>query len=260
MLTLEYIMNAILSQFKESYKALLLITGIALAVQFSPTIPIDFFERAVIPSMAITFLPLTVAVFSFVISKLYGFSRVFGRSYFILGLSYVFFFAGEAFFYFYIDVYGDFSHDFVSEWMFEISIILLLIHIAINIRYFSEKLETYQKFMLIAIPLVMFFGFFSTLELDSDNLDRVIFSLLFALQSFISLGLIAVAFTVFRHTVLFGPWFLLLIGILLNAAADFSYRYTDIVSAFSYTDPAVGLWLASSMVVIYALYRHQKSI
>ena len=210
--------------------------------------------------MVMAFLPLVVAIFSFAVSKLYGFSKVFGRSYFILGVSYVFFFAGEGLFYFYMDVYGDFSLNFVAEWLFVVSMTLLLFHIVINIRYFSEKLELYQKIILITIPLVIFFGFFSILEFNSDNFDKNIFSLLFVFHSSIALGLIAVAFTVFRHTVLFAPWFLFLIGITLGTAADFSFRYTDVVSTFSYTDPAVGLWLSSSMVIIYALYKHQKSI
>ena len=252
--------TTILSQFKESYKILLLVAGIAIFIQYSSLIPINFFESSILPSMAMTFLPLAVGIFSFVISKLYGFSKVFGRSYFIFGLSYVFFFAGEGLFYFYMDVYGDYSVEFVSSGMFVISMTLLLFHIVINIRYFSEKLERYQKIILIVIPLVIFFGFFSSLEFNLDDFEKTIFNLFFILLSSIGLGLIIVAFTVFRHTVLFGPWFLLLIGILLSTAGDFSFRYVDIVSTFSYTDSAVGLWLASSMVMIYALYEHQKSL
>ena len=131
-----------------------------------------------------------------------------------------------------MDVYGDYSVEFVSSGMFVISMTLLLFHIVINIRYFSEKLERYQKIILIVIPLVIFFGFFSALEFNLDDFEKTIFNLFFILLSSIGLGLIIVAFTVFRHTVLFGPWFLLLIGILLSTAGDFSFRYVDIVSTF----------------------------
>ena len=250
----------VLFLLKKSYGILLLVIGIAIFIQYSSLIPVGFFESAILPSMAMAFLPLAVAISSFVISKLYGFSKVFGRSYFIFGLSYVFFFAGEALFYFYMDVYSDYSVDYISSWMFAISMTLLLFHIIINIRYFSEKLEKYQKIIIVIIPMVTFFGFISILEFNSDNFDKTVVNLFFILQSSVSLSLIVVGFTVFRHTVLFGPWFLLLIGILLSTAGDFSFRYVDVVSSFSYTDSAVGLWLASSMVIIYALYEHQKSI
>ena len=254
-------MNAtVLSQLKESYKIFLLVAGIAIFIQYSSLIPADFFESSVLPSMAMTFLPLAVAFFSFVTSRVYGFSKVFGRSYFVFGLSYVLFFAGEALFYFYMEPFDDYSYGFISEFAFMTSMTLLLFHIIINIRYFSEKLEAYQKIILVAIPLVTFFGFFSVLEFNSDNFDKTALNLFFILQSSVSLSLIVVGFTVFRHTVLFGPWFLLLVGILLSTAGDFSFRYVDIVSTFSYTDSAVGLWLASSMIMIYALYEHQKSI
>ncbi len=252
--------DTVLSQLKESHKILLLIAGISIFIQYSSIIPVDFFASSILPSMAMTFLPLSVAIFSFVISKLYGFSKIFGRSYFIFGLSYVFFFAGEALFYFYIDVYDDYSVDYISSWMFAISMTLLLFHIIINIRYFSEKLEPYQKIILVIIPMATFFGFISILEFNSDNFDKTVVNLFFILQASVSLSLIIVGFTVFRHTALFGPWFLLLIGILLSTAGDFSFRYVDVVSSFSYTDSAVGLWLASSMVMIYALYEHQKNI
>ena len=250
----------VFSQLKESYKILLLVAGIAIFIQYSTLIPVGFFESSILPSMAMVFLPLVVAISSFVISKIYGFSKVFGRSYFIFGLSYVLFFAGESLFYFYMEPFDDYSYGFISELAFVTSMTLLLFHITINIRYFSEKLERYQKIILIIIPLITFFGFFSVLEFNSDNFDKTAINLFFIVQSSVSLSLIIVAFTVFRHTVLFGPWFLLLIGILLSTAADFSFRYVDTVSTFSYTDSAVGLWLASSMVMIYALYEHQKSI
>ena len=234
---------------------------VAITIQLSSKIPIDFFESEIIASTAIVIFPLAVAISSFAVSRNYGGSKIFGKSYFILGVSYLLFFLGEATFYFYIDPFGESGFRMFTEMMFLTSMTLLIMHIVINIRYFAEKFENYQKIMLIVIPSVIVVGYgISLLGAISENPNGYFFNLVVTAQSAVSLGLIIVAFTVFRQTALFVPWFLLLIGFLFSTMGDTLYRYTDTIASYDTTDPATGLWLASSMMVIYALYKHQKSI
>ena len=249
------------SQLRESYKIILTVLGVAIGIQLSSKIPLDFFESEIVPSIAIVILPLAVALSSFAVSRNYDGSKIFGKSYFILGVSYLLFFLGEATFYFYIDPFEAFEFEIFTEMLFLTSMTLLIAHIIINIRYFAEKFETYQKIILVIIPVVIVTGYgVSLLGALSDNPEGYFFNLIVTAQSAISLGLIIVAFTVFRQTALFVPWFLLLIGFLLSTMGDTLYRYTDTIASYDTADPATGLWLASSMMVIYALYKHQKSI
>ena len=235
--------------------------AVAIIIQLSSKIPIDFFESEIVASTAIVIFPLAVAISSFAVSRNYGGSKIFGKSYFILGVSYSLFFLGEATFYFYMDPFGEYEFKIFSEMMFLTSMTLLIMHIVINIRYFAEKFENYQKIMLVVIPSVIVVGYgISLLGALSENPDGYFFNLVVTAQSAVSLGLIIVAFTVFRQTALFVPWFLLLIGFLFSTMGDTLYRYTDTIASYDTTDPATGLWLASSMMVIYALYKHQKSI
>ena len=249
------------SQLRESYKIILTILVVAIAIQLSSKIPLDFFESEIVASTAIVILPLAVAISSFTVSRNYGGSKIFGKSYFILGVSYLLFFLGEATFYFYIDSFGESEFRMFTEIMFLTSMTLLIMHIIINIRYFTEKFETYQKILLVVIPSIIVVGYgISLIGALSDNPDGYFFNLIVTAQSAVSLGLIIVAFTVFRQTALFVPWVLLLIGFLFSTMGDTLYRYTDTVASYDTADPATGLWLASSMMVIYALYKHQKSI
>lgn len=251
----------IYSQIKESYKTILVILGIAVSLQLVSLIPIELFESYLITSTAIVFFPLGVAISCFIISNMYGGSKIFGKSYFILGISYVLFFLGEALFYFYFEPFDTFEYSIISEIFFMVSMSLILGHIIINIRYFVEKLELYQKFLLIIIPLIIIFAYSLIFTANPFEItDNFYFNLIFIIESSIVLGFTVVAFTLFRHTVLFAPWFLLLIGILFNTAGDVMYRYTDTISSYDYSDPTTSLWLASSMIMIYALYKHQKSI
>lgn len=62
---------------------------------------------------------------------------------------------------------------------------------------------------------------------------------------------------VFRHSILGAPWGLLLLGIGLNWVADIHYYYSSIYY-FDRTNPVHGIWLAGTMVVCYALYKHRQ--
>ena len=250
------------SQFKESYKIISVIIGIAVVIQLSSNIQVEFFEYSLVTSAAIAIFPLCVAIASFVVSRTYGGSKVFGKSYFLLSLSYLAFFIGEGLYFFYFDPFDNYEYTIISEVLFTgISMPLLLIHIIINIRYFAEKLEIYQKILLVVIPAIVILGYSWILMSNApENMDDFYFNLISVVASSIILGFTVVAFTLFRETVLFTPWFLLLIGILFSTAGDVLYRYTDTMTAYDYGDPTTSLWLAASMMVVYALYKHQKSI
>ena len=76
-----------------------------------------------------------------------------------MGISYLLFFIGDAIFYFYMDLFGDYEHIIVAEMMFMVSISLLFTHIIINMRYFAEKLEIHPKILLIAVPIGIVAGY-----------------------------------------------------------------------------------------------------
>ena len=251
----------IYSQIKESYKIILVILTIGIGIQLSSKIQVEIFGSSLITDTSIVIFPLVVAISCFIVSKIYGGSKVFGKSYFILGLSYVAFFIGESFYYFYFQPFNDFQYSIIAELFFAVSMPLLLTHIIINIRYFAEKIELYQKILAIIIPVIIVLGYSLILTVNPlEDVEDFYFNLIFVIKSAIVLGFTVVAFTLFRETVLFTPWFLILIGILFSTAGDVLYRYTDTVSSYDVSDPTTSLWLASSMMLIYALYKHQKSI
>jgi hypothetical protein len=62
---------------------------------------------------------------------------------------------------------------------------------------------------------------------------------------------------VFRHSLLGASWGLLLLGIGLNSVEDMYYYYSAIYY-FDRTNPVHGIWLAGTMVICYALYKHRE--
>ena len=191
---------------------------------------------------------------------MYG-SKVFGKSYFLLGLGYFAVFLGESVYFFLIDPQENYDYSMLAESFFFLSPPLVLSHIIINIRYFTEKLEDYQKILLVIIPTItiLFYSFLVNIS-PPENSSDFYFNLIFVSESALMLGFTAVAFTIFRHTVLFTPWFLILIGILIGTAGDTVYRHTYTLGFYDFGNASTSLWLASYMTLVYALYKHKKSI
>jgi hypothetical protein len=104
--------------------------------------------------------------------------------------------------------------------------------------------------------------FFNHLWIDmSQERDQQYWNGVYTGVAFVAASTLTFAFAilgaqVFRHSILGAPWGLLLLGISLNWVADIYYYYSDIYY-FDRTNPVNGIWLAGTMVVCYALYKHR---
>ncbi len=179
----------------------------------------------------------------------------------MLGLANFSFFIGESIFFFYLDAYNTYDYAIIAELFFMFATPFILAHIIINIRYFAEKIEDYQKILLIIIPTVIIIGYSLFVNINPpDDSSDFYFGLLFVSKSSVILGFTVMAFTIFRQTALFAPWFLLLIGIFVGTVGEIVFRYSYTLGFYDFGNASTSLWLASSMILIYALYKHQKSI
>ena len=214
--------------------------------------------------IGITFVIMSLAVSAscFVVSKIYGYSRIFGMSYLILGVGYFFAFVGEMSFVYYVDLLGQESSPLVGEISFLILYVLILTHLTINIRYFADHLYSYQKILLVLIPIVMVLAY-SYLVLDTGNVDysELPYSLVAVLLSSLTVSFAVVGFTLFKQTALMIAWFLLLIGMFVGMVGDIANYYLVALGDFSsISNYSTTFWIASNAIMIYALYRHQKAI
>lgn len=73
-------------------------------------------------------MSLAVSVSCFIVSKIYGYSRIFGMSYLILGIGYFFSFLGELSFVYYVDILNQDSSLIIGEISFLILYVLILTH------------------------------------------------------------------------------------------------------------------------------------
>ena len=114
--------------------------------------------------------------------------------------------------------------------------------------------------ILILVPglLILIYSLF-VFSNQIDDISYFYYTLIFVSLTSLTLGFVIVGFSIFRKTVLFSAWLLLLVGIFLGTIGDIVYYYVQIFGG-SWVDNISSLWIASNMIMIYALYKHQKSI
>ena len=228
------------------------IAAAAVSLQLSFRIPVEGGEPYAVIRAAILVLPLAASVCCLAVALKYDVSRIFGRSFLVLGVAYASVFAGEAAYYFYLDPAGIPDHAAV-EMLFLASYPLFVLHVLINVSYFVRKVGRWWLLpctvtLAVTVLYVLWTG------AHPPYLDVLTVACSSAL-----LGLVSLAFVLFRGTALSKPWLMLLAGILLGTVGDVAYRHAHTLGKYGFEDPSAGLWVASYMVVIYALYRHCRT-
>ncbi len=205
-----------------------------------------------------------VGVVSILVAKKYHGSEMLGKAYLFLGLGFFAWFIADV---------GYYYQQFVLEidpWPspfdigFFLSYIFAILHLSLNTRYFRPKWSKEMKAVLIVIPIVAV-GSFTMIAYDTwGEYDELLFDIgysnLFIIGISITLAFAVVGASVFRHSVLKETWLLLAIGIGLWVSTDSVYFYLETIEEFTHNHPINSGWTASFMIIIYALYKHTKTL
>ncbi|MGI0010356.1 MAG: hypothetical protein ACREAE_03035 [Nitrosopumilaceae archaeon] len=232
---------------------------------------LDFFEATRLLGFA------AVAIFAFVIARRYRGSEVFGKAYLALGIGYAFYFAGDLLWYVYEIGYQVANpYPYYPDIGYFGTFPFLIYHLKTNIHYFKRKLDKYQKFILAVLPIgtSLAFTFVSLVPLEAPGglttiriaeippyepqyFVEFLTGLAYVAIVTITLSLAITGFQVFRGGILGPAWGLLLVGFLLETFADLHYYYYEIFGDYARTSPVHGIWMASTIILCYALYKHK---
>lgn len=242
-------------ELKRSYKipAVILVAGVG--IYLAGTVA----DTTMFTRVTLVAAPAAVSISCFLTSKVYGHSRVFGRSCMLLGTGYAVTFAGEMAYFYYVDHLRLAEYAALGDALIFSGYPFMMAHIVVNVRYFVERLGAVQKLLLAGIPGFVLAGYCLVL-IGTHVGDSAYYYIPFVFSSSILLGLAAVAFSTFRQTILISAWFVLLVGITLGTMGDILYNYASTLGAYSFGDFSNALWIASSLIMIYALHKHRKSI
>lgn len=217
------------------------------------------------------------SIFSFWAAKKYWGSAIFGKAYLALGIGYAFYTAGDASWYVYEVILQESPYPSFADIGYYGFYPFAIYHLRKNVHYFKRKLDKRQKIILLTIPVgsCIIYSFFSIVAVDTSagifhTTSHLQIDQINEIEFLVGLAYVAASTTVFSYAIVgvqvfyFGKlgaaWALLAIGIGLNTFADYYYYYSENFGEFLRNNPVHGVWIASTMIICYALYKHVKSV
>ncbi|RDJ31425.1 MAG: histidine kinase [Crenarchaeota archaeon] len=243
-----------------SYKILLLIFAFGIGIYFVINTLGEENSSNLIFVLSVA-LAAAVSAASLTVSKRYWSTQVFGRSYLALGLGYASYAIAEVIYYTLDIILEVEAYPSVADIFFFMLYPLALIHLILNVKFFVHKFSSKQLLILGIIPIVFVisYGVISFQELEEANFDFY-YGIIFIIGASLILSFAVVGATIFKQGLLGVAWLLLVVGILLNAIADVWYYVLEIFGEYFNAHPVTVVWYVSNLMMIYALYKHQKVI
>ncbi len=200
-----------------------------------------------------------------VIALRYVGAKVFQKAHFALSFAYFGIFLGEITYLIYdlyipdVDPYPS-----IADIFFFIQYPLILVHLFLNIRFFSPKMAIKSKIWIVGFPIFVLgtFTVLSQITAEEDiftNFDYW-YGAIFVTASALTLSVAVIGAILFKGGVIGKAWFLLVIGILFNTIGDVWYYNLEIFSEYSLVHPVNLFWYAGYLLVIYALVKHKNTL
>jgi len=244
-----------------NYKVLGLIVGIAVAYQICnylsprPDEEYDIFELLLTASYAMA------SIAALIVAKRYWNTDLFGKTYFALALAYLVYFIGDEVFFYYTNVLHVEAFPSLADVFYFVFYPLAGYHLMKNSTYFRRKFDIKMKLELIIIPIAVSITYAMIAYDSTGKADfEFYYGVVFVLADAILLGFALISAQVFRQSVLGPVWGLIVLGIIFYTVADIWYYYLELFNLYSDTHVVNMFWLLNTMLITYALYKHQKTI
>lgn len=204
-------------------------------------------------------VPLIISLFSFFIAKLYWDSEIFGRSYFALGIAFFSLVLREIIWHIYT-LTKIWQLEYVIQGFYFIFYLFLIYHLLKNIQYFLPiDTSKIRIFFLILLPQIVLVGIFSNIYFVKQFL---ILEILEIHLSVLILELAILGMIIFKNNILNTTWVVILLGLFLDTLANIwqSYEFVVFSKEFDFVHVYNMLWIASFMMIVYALFKHKKAL
>lgn len=251
-------------------KALIIVVLVAVAHQFYiMEFPDD--EEMTIATWSYTISSAAAAIAAFVVGKRYWGSEVFGKTYIALAIAFTLGAVGDSM-YVYYDWYTDEApYPSMADIFFLLFYVFAGYHLVKNIKYFKKDLSWSAKISVVAVAIIItgIFALGSLFDLETQRIDPTLiegeefdyyFGLLYTIGSAVIFSLALLGASVFRHSVIGKAWLLLAAGIFFFTVADVWYYHLELTDSYTGDHFVNTLWVLSNAAIVYALYKHQKTI
>ncbi len=218
-------------------------------------------DAGTIASIVSVFLAGVVALFSFIVSKRND-TGVLAKSYFSLGLGFTSYVIAEFLYYSMEIVFRIEPYPSIADIFFFAVYPFTLIHLLLNIRFFHSRFSYFQKIIVVIIPsfALVAYTLLSISVPDAELGFDFYYGLIFVVAASVTLSLSIVGAVIFKEGVIGAVWFLLVIGLMINAAGDVWYYHLEIFGEYFDAHPVTVVWHIANLFIIYALTKHLKII
>ena len=218
-------------------------------------------EEITIATFSLSISSLAAAITSFIVSKRYWGSKVFGKAYLALAISFCFVIAGDLT-YIYYDWYTEEDpYPSIADVFFLLFYPFAGYHLVKNIKYFKKDLGGGAKVGVPVLTGILIAAFaLMSFDLIEEYPVDFYFGLTFVLGSAGILALALLGAAVFRASVLGEAWLVLAVGIFIYTVADVWYYYLEIIGGYTGSHFVDTLWVLGLAAITYGLYKHKKVI
>ncbi|MEW6043065.1 MAG: histidine kinase [Thermoproteota archaeon] len=244
-----------------NYKIIFAIIAAAVFLQIS----LYFLENEeqrneIVYSISIT-SPLATSLTGFIIAKRYGSSKTFSKSYFALGCGYLCTTIGEILYFVYEEILRIEPYPSLADVFFAALYPLILIHLIINVRFFKPKISLIEFLWMAAITIGITSTYIITSysQIQEANFDFY-YGILFTIETAVILPFAILGAKTFKSGLIGNAWLILVFAIIGFAIGDVWYYYLEVFDEYDLLHPVNLFWYAGYWIVIYALYKHKKSI
>jgi len=250
-----------MAESRISYKALAIIIILAISYQIYISEIMEDNDELEFGDITYGLSALVSGIVALFVAKRYRGSEIFMGTYASLGIGFLFLFVGDTTYNYHVYILNEDPYPSIADVFFLLFYPFIIYHLIKNIRYFKKNLSSGLKLgvAILTLTIVSVFALISFDEIEGHSFESY-FGLVFVLGSSLILSLTLLGVLVFRQSILGTAWLLLAIGIFLFTFADVWYYYLELIKEYSSSNFINTLWVLSNMLIVYALYKHRKTI
>jgi hypothetical protein len=244
-----------------NYKVILLIIFVTVSFQGSMFFLQSDDDRDQIISIVAIINPASASIFGFIVAKNYGRSKTFGKAHLALGSGFLCAGIAECIYLIYDIVLKIDPYPSIADVFFFALYPFLLAYLIISIRFFKPKISMMELFWMPAIPIIIISTYItlSFNEIQETNFDFY-YGTIFALLPAIVLPFAILGAKTFRGGIIGTAWLALVFAIIALTIGDVWYYYLEIFGEYDLLHPVNMFWYSGYWIIVYALYKHRKSI
>ncbi|HXG74214.1 MAG TPA: histidine kinase [Candidatus Nitrosotenuis sp.] len=244
---------------KINYKIVFLIIASAASFQIFIYF-LDKVQQDLIISTVSIINPLIASISGFTIAHRYKSSKTFGNAYLALGCGYLSATFGEVLYFVFVLLEIETFPSLIDVFFF-VMYPFILIHLIVCIRFFKPKMTLFELIWIILIPIVITTIYITSSYEKVEEIDLgFYFGIVYAVEPAIVLPLAILGAKVFRGGIIGTSWIILVLAIITLTIGDVWYSYLEVFNMYDLTHPVNIFWYAGYWLIVYALYKHKKSI